>query len=1196
MIECVVHCGDVHIMKDIRHEEYRGVFNIFYNKIKEIKPDRIVVNGDIWNDWVDIKSEGFILLGEFLNRLSFTSKVIITKGNHDFSRKNLNRIDTIKSITTLLNNKNITYYDKTGFYEDENVVWSVWDNADRGNPWKMYPIKKDKNKTYIDLYHDPILNAKLYNGTVYDKKNVPTIKELLGDLSMLNDIHLFQFFDNGTKAYSSSMIQQNYGETVQGHGFLKWSISNKSFEFIDLPNEYALIKFEINPGQDYDKIKLHSNHISKYNKFRVEWNDYAAYINNDNENKIRKYLKEKYNASDIEIKQNRIYTDIKDGKMLSEIISINDKEVQQNIIRQYLKENKFDNDIINKIIEIDNIINDRLQLSDSKNIIWNIDKFWFSNFKSYGDNCEISWDKISGIIQISGENQQGKTTILDAICFILYGTTLSTMKSEKNGNNRYINKYRNLNSCEGGCIIDINGEKYIMHRKVEREIKKGVIKSCPMTLDYFKGIEMIEENKETGENKVRTQKILDDVLGDFQDFIRMSLTNADNLNQLLSMDRSVFIDSIVKDAGYDIFEKKLDEFKEYKKELNLEKINLNEIDIEKQINNMSGDLKDKESYLSDIDLELIEIDQLINKESKIKDGYLIKLHKIDDKFLNLDIQEIKNTIYNNKQKIVANQFEIDNIEEQILLLPKDFDTNQFDLISEQYDKYIKEKNKRSLDIIEFKSTISQNNNRILNVDRDINNEKSNYLRDLENEIKSLQQELNELINNKSNELSNKKLLKNNLINLCKKEIENYRSEGLEIKKKISSYEDIRNGKKSVCPTCNQEIVNCDHQHIDQIILDCNSKLIELAKIGKSKLSQIDEIKTELEDLDENHKNFLMKIRKDYNEKIQKIQDKIDNFDITLIKEKVENIISNKEESIRENENISIKIDNNVKFLERLDVEIEKKKDTINSLKKEKILFEKYKDSLHKKDILLSTSKDIQKILDDNKRLLNDYEENIKLIKENEELNILINEKYLKLKELKNKKNNYSDDKLSYSNEITLIKKIIDDLVMKLKLYREQQQLEELHNTYIKLMHRTGLPTYLLMKNIDLLNSELSNLLTSTDFILFFDGDLNLKLQHNGKNGEINVIETSGYERTMCAIVLKIVLRIINFKSKPNFMFFDEILNKCYGKSVEKLVELLNTLKTKIDKIVIIEHNNEIQSDLIISVIKDEYGVSSFEII
>ena len=67
-----------------------------------------------------------------------------------------------------------------------------------------------------------------------------------------------------------------------------------------------------------------------------------------------------------------------------------------------------------------------LQLSEAKNIIWNIDKFWFNNFKSYGDNNEITWDNVSGIVQISGENQQGKSTILDAICFILYGTTQST--------------------------------------------------------------------------------------------------------------------------------------------------------------------------------------------------------------------------------------------------------------------------------------------------------------------------------------------------------------------------------------------------------------------------------------------------------------------------------------------------------------------------------------------------------------------------------------------------------------------------------------------------------------------------------------------------------------------------------------------------------------------------------------------------
>ena len=44
------------------------------------------------------------------------------------------------------------------------------------------------------------------------------------------------------------------------------------------------------------------------------------------------------------------------------------------------------------------------------------------------------------------------------------------------------------------------------------------------------------------------------------------------------------------------------------------------------------------------------------------------------------------------------------------------------------------------------------------------------------------------------------------------------------------------------------------------------------------------------------------------------------------------------------------------------------------------------------------------------------------------------------------------------------------------------------------------------------------------------------------------------------------------------------------------MELLETLKNKIDKLIVIEHNNDIQSDLIINVVKDENGISKFEII
>lgn len=150
--------------------------------------------------------------------------------------------------------------------------------------------------------------------------------------------------------------------------------------------------------------------------------------------------------------------------------------------------------------------------------------------------------------------------------------------------------------------------------------------------------------------------------------------------------------------------------------------------------------------------------------------------------------------------------------------------------------------------------------------------------------------------------------------------------------------------------------------------------------------------------------------------------------------------------------------------------------------------------------------------------------------------------------------------------------------------------------YMDCMSRTGVPTYLLKQNIDLLNGELTSLLSNTNFNMFFDDDLNYKLEHNGLPGIINAIEGSGMERTFSALVLKVVLRSINFKSKPNFLYLDEILNKLIGESVDKFIELLDVVKEKLNKIIIIEHNIEILSDVVVNIEKDKNGISSFDVI
>lgn len=1202
MIKTIAHFADIHVFKSLeRHQEIRKVFDKVYTKLEEQKPDRIVIVGDTYNDYIDLEGEALILIGELLNRFSNIAPVIITRGNHEIRKKNRSRVDTVRTVTDLLQNPKITYYDKSGFYQDENVVWVVWDHVEHRyqnlNPWKDITHTRDKSLTYIDLYHDPIDGCVFHTGYNPGSRSLPTSSDFKGNYSFFGDIHLRQFFSKKTKGFCGSLIQQNFGEDPTGHGYLLWDIQSGIVQNIDIENEHRFIKFEINPGVNYDRLSLISRNIGIYNKFRVEWNEYAAFVTNENEQKIRKYLKDKYGADDIEIKPNRIYTDIKQGKMLSEVLDINNKQVQQEIIRDYLKENKYIDEFIDKIISVDDTINERLHLTDTKNIVWNIDSFWFNNFKSYGDDNQIKWDNVNGIVQIGGENQQGKTTIIDAICFILYGTTISTTKNEKNGNNRYINKNRNLNYCDGGAVLDINGEKYIMYRKVEREFKKGKeIKAVPMLLDYYKGDVMGEEAKLTGERKASTQELLNEVLGDFEDFVRLALTNADNLNSLLSMDRSVFIDSIIRDAGYDIFEKKLAEFKEYKKELNLEKINVNPTELQSEIEKIEGELKDKQDYLSDITVELDELHDEMKEKNHRKDELLIGLNSIDESLRNINVQEIQKDIQEAlrlKDEYTSSLISLTN---EMIGLVDTFDEQAYDKTNEQYTKYVNEKNKREIEIVQIENLYIQNEDKINNVDKDINIEKSKYFDFLKNNIAGLRIELREVINEINNNSTIKRnALENQKINI-KNELSLLKQSGLDEKKKISDYTTMLNGENQVCVTCNQPILNKDEEHMNHLITESTKIVEDITKKGKQKIEAINECNNRLEILNTQTEKLIEEKKSDFNDKINAVQYKIDHFEISYIQDRIEQILSNKERAEKDNEVIKVKIDERKIYLSKLDNEIKKLESNIQILKDDKISYDRYKSLNFNKERLSSKLKDAKRTFDENTRMLSDYHKSEAKIIENESISRELSILKAKMEEMNVKIKQYTQDKVTYTSEITLYTRVLSDMKEKMQKFIEQEKREELHSVYLKLMHRTGLPTYLLTKNIDILNEELSSLLTSINFTLYFDEDLILKLQHDGLSDVINVIETSGMERTFSAIVLKMVLRVINFKSKPNFMFLDEVINRLVNKSVDKFMELLETLKTKIDKLIVIEHNNDIQSDLIINVVKDENGISKFEVI
>lgn len=196
MIKLVAHISDIHIRKSpTRHKEYREVFSRLEKSLRENKPDRIVIVGDLQHDYIDMQGEQIILAGEFLNMLASIAKTIIVRGNHDILKKALKRTDSIEAIIKTINNPNIVYYNETGIYEDENVNWVVWKHGEKkNNPWELDLDYKLENIS-IDLFHDPINGAISSTGKEFHERIYRDIKQFKGDIGMFGDIHKMQYLD-----------------------------------------------------------------------------------------------------------------------------------------------------------------------------------------------------------------------------------------------------------------------------------------------------------------------------------------------------------------------------------------------------------------------------------------------------------------------------------------------------------------------------------------------------------------------------------------------------------------------------------------------------------------------------------------------------------------------------------------------------------------------------------------------------------------------------------------------------------------------------------------------------------------------------------------------------------------------------------------------------------------------------------------
>ena len=268
MLNTIIALADIHIRPLKRHEEFKKVFNQLILSVKDERPDRLVIAGDLFHNKISISNEISLILAKLLNALAKYTKIIIIPGNHD-ALINSSRLDSISPIIEMINNENIVYYKHSGTYEDKwdnDTVWCVWSCLEnQKNPEiKAYKSFNDLEgkKCYIGLYHGVINGSTTDTGFTFTDEGVEKDEFFETDFFIAGDIHKYQTFDfanyrgKGFGVMVGSLIQQNFGESSENHGFILLENEKSGWKHTlnELENESSFHTFEMNSFEELNNL------------------------------------------------------------------------------------------------------------------------------------------------------------------------------------------------------------------------------------------------------------------------------------------------------------------------------------------------------------------------------------------------------------------------------------------------------------------------------------------------------------------------------------------------------------------------------------------------------------------------------------------------------------------------------------------------------------------------------------------------------------------------------------------------------------------------------------------------------------------------------------------------------------------------------------------------------------------------------
>jgi DNA repair exonuclease SbcCD ATPase subunit len=629
-IKKIYHIADVHIRNVKRHKEYRLVFEKMFEEIRKrgTKDSLIYLAGDITHAKLEMSPELVKEISWLFTQCSQHATTILIAGNHDCNMNNSDRLDALTPIVDALNLPNFHYLKDTQIYEIGNVGFSVFSIFDKRENWLGVDKFSPNIKTKIALFHGPVDASQTDIGYVVSSRHFTNDMFDGFDLALLGDIHKRQemISPKGCKVvYAGSLIQQNFGESLDKHGLLVWDLDTLTYEEIDIQNDYGYYTLNVDGGVVPNVID-----IPIHCRIRVRFSNTDAV----GVKQAVTDIKLKYGISDFTIIHTDTISKLKTGNRNNKLDfdDVSDINYQNTLITDYVERMlpQVTNNEYKELERINADINSRLIQSEQlRNINWKPIKFEFSNMFSYGEGNEIDFSNLSGLMGLFAANASGKSSLFDAVSFCLYDKCSRAFKAQHIMNNK-----KDWFQCK--LHLQIEGVDYFIQRDA-KVVNKG--KSVKVDVDFWKEEDGIKVSL-NGTERRDTDHIISQYVGTYDDFILTALSLQSNNALFIDKSQSERKDVLAKFMGLDIFDKLYETAVDDSREMVALIRNFKRTDFTTELAEKTNELIHKEEVLKSLQTES-EILTTQREEIQTQISELNKSIIPIDK--NLDIANLNNT-------------------------------------------------------------------------------------------------------------------------------------------------------------------------------------------------------------------------------------------------------------------------------------------------------------------------------------------------------------------------------------------------------------------------------------------------------------------------------------------------------------------------------------------------------------------------